>query len=125
LLEHVTVEVDGETFHMLKHKDNGDCFYLDKNGCTIHDRAPSVCRQFDCRQYFLSMTRAARRAMEKAAKKHGHDQKSWVFAEGRRRLNTLMPEQRSAAMSQREDHVPGMMNYDMETRGTFVQRIRT
>ncbi|MFH0990373.1 MAG: YkgJ family cysteine cluster protein [bacterium] len=34
---------------MLAHKPNGDCIYLDELGCTIHDRAPSLCRIADCR----------------------------------------------------------------------------
>lgn len=34
---------------MLKHKPNGDCIYLDRDrGCSIHDRRPVVCREFDC-----------------------------------------------------------------------------
>jgi hypothetical protein len=34
---------------MLAHKPNGDCIYLDESGCSIHDRAPSLCRSADCR----------------------------------------------------------------------------
>jgi len=35
---------------VLAHKDNGDCVYLDREtGCTIHDDAPAICREFDCR----------------------------------------------------------------------------
>jgi hypothetical protein len=34
---------------MLAHKPNGDCVYLGEGGCTIHDRAPSLCRSADCR----------------------------------------------------------------------------
>ena len=35
----------------LAHKDNGDCIYLDRGvGCTIHDRAPAICLEFDCRR---------------------------------------------------------------------------
>jgi Fe-S-cluster containining protein len=32
----------------LKRQRNGDCFYLGPTGCTIHDRAPALCREFDC-----------------------------------------------------------------------------
>ncbi len=35
--------------HHLKHKPNGECFYLNEQGCSIHDRVPTVCRTFDCR----------------------------------------------------------------------------
>jgi hypothetical protein len=34
---------------MIAHKPNGDCIYLDEQGCSIHDRAPSLCRSADCR----------------------------------------------------------------------------
>ena len=35
---------------MLKVKQDGDCFYLGLCGCAIHDRAPYMCRIFDCRE---------------------------------------------------------------------------
>jgi len=38
---------------MLAHKDNGDCIYLGDTGCTIHDRAPLLCRSADCRSIAL------------------------------------------------------------------------
>jgi len=38
---------------MLSHKPNGDCIYLDENGCSIHGRAPSLCRVADCRSIAL------------------------------------------------------------------------
>ena len=34
---------------MLAHKPDGECVYLDKNRCSIHDHAPSLCRMADCR----------------------------------------------------------------------------
>lgn len=34
---------------MIAHKPNGECIYLDERGCSIHDRAPSLCRIADCR----------------------------------------------------------------------------
>ena len=33
---------------MLAHKTNGECIYLNDDGCTIHERAPSLCRIADC-----------------------------------------------------------------------------
>jgi Fe-S-cluster containining protein len=27
---------------ILNRQNNGDCIYLDENGCTIHDHAPGV-----------------------------------------------------------------------------------
>ncbi len=38
---------------MLAHKPNGDCVYLDENGCSIHDDAPSLCKVADCRSLAL------------------------------------------------------------------------
>jgi hypothetical protein len=34
---------------MIAHKPNGECIYLDERGCSIHERAPSMCRTADCR----------------------------------------------------------------------------
>jgi uncharacterized protein len=47
---------DGKTQWMLQHKPNGDCVYLDDYGCTIHDRAPQACRDFDCRKWFAAFS---------------------------------------------------------------------
>jgi Fe-S-cluster containining protein len=68
----------------LGHRENGDCAYLGESGCTIHENRPTVCRQFDCRTMFLSMTRAERRAWIKS----GNMSKE-VFQAGRERLDTL------------------------------------
>jgi Fe-S-cluster containining protein len=36
----------------LKHKPNGECWYLDPGkGCTIWPRRPALCREFDCRVF--------------------------------------------------------------------------
>ena len=34
---------------MIAHKPNGECVYLKDGGCSIHHRAPSLCRAADCR----------------------------------------------------------------------------
>jgi hypothetical protein len=34
---------------MIAHKPGGECVYLDEHGCSIHGRAPSLCRSADCR----------------------------------------------------------------------------
>ena len=54
----------GEFF--LRILPNGDCTYLGPQGCTIHERAPMMCRVFDCRRHFLSTTKAERAAGIKA-----------------------------------------------------------
>lgn len=53
-----TAEFDKLT--VLKHKPNGDCFYLGENGCTIHGKAPYMCRIYDCRDQHRSYTKAKR-----------------------------------------------------------------
>lgn len=37
---------------ILKRKANGDCFYLEESGCTIHEHRPATCRVFDCRKVY-------------------------------------------------------------------------
>lgn len=44
----------------LAHKPNGDCIYLGATGCTIHGRHPAVCRDFDCRRFFLGVNQLPR-----------------------------------------------------------------
>lgn len=38
---------------MLAHKPNGECIYLEGSRCSIHDRAPLLCRAADCRSIAL------------------------------------------------------------------------
>jgi hypothetical protein len=52
----------------LQRKPNGDCVYLGDRGCTIHDRAPHVCKRFDCRELFLKSDRVGRRRAIKSGK---------------------------------------------------------
>ena len=42
---------------MLAHNPNksGDCIYLNVDGCSIHDHAPSLCRSADCRSIALKL----------------------------------------------------------------------
>ena len=35
--------------HVLAHKPDGDCVYLEVGGCGIYERRPVLCRMFDCR----------------------------------------------------------------------------
>lgn len=64
---------------------DGYCIYLGANGCTIHDRAPTICKSFDCRDLYRSKTRHERRRL--VAK--GVCSKE-VFDAGRVRLHTLI-----------------------------------
>jgi hypothetical protein len=53
---------------MLAHKPNGDCIYLDEHGCSIHGRAPSLCRVADCRSIALKIDFMTARQMHSAGK---------------------------------------------------------
>jgi len=51
--------------YALQQKPNGDCIYLGEAGCTIWDRAPVVCRAFDCRGWarkLFELGRSGRKA---------------------------------------------------------------
>lgn len=86
----------GKVTTMLQHKKNGDCIYLGVGGCTIHGRAPIICREFDCRRFYLKFTaipRPQRRRMLRDAKERtgstiGQD----VLDAGKERLHTLEAE---------------------------------
>ena len=74
----------GEPALMLAHRPNGECVYLGERGCTIHERAPAICKGFDCRKQFAGMTRNERRAYLKVGLLSKEK-----LAEGRKRLHTL------------------------------------
>lgn len=74
----------------VKKGPDGNCIYLGADGCTIHDRAPAICRVFDCRRFFLSKSRNERRSLVKSGMADAA-----VFEAGRRRLHTL-PEREGA-----------------------------
>lgn len=83
--EHVLVDIPGlPPQAVLKKGADGNCIYLGPTGCTIHDRAPKICKHFDCRGWYLSKTRAERRRMIS----QGHASKE-IFDAGRARLKTL------------------------------------
>jgi hypothetical protein len=87
LHEAVAHPLTGKPALALQHKPNGDCIYLGETGCTIHHRAPAICREFDCRKFFLGLgDRAARRRLLK----QGMVTKDVVEA-GRSRLASLDP----------------------------------
>lgn len=92
--DHVEISTPHGIASVLRHKPNGDCVYLGENGCTIYQRAPRICRHFDCRMYFLSMNRNQRRLFEKLAKVE-------IFAAARKRLSTLSDADRDHAINRR------------------------
>ena len=69
---------DGKLKPYLNRKPNGDCVYLSESGCTIHDRAPVTCQEFDCRALFRAHDRRGRQL----ATKHGLVDKA-LFERGR------------------------------------------
>ena len=73
--------------YALKYKD-GNCIYLGETGCSIHSRRPAMCREFDCRRFYLGFKdRSERRRMVKS----GMVSKEVIDA-GRQRLGTLKKE---------------------------------
>jgi Fe-S-cluster containining protein len=76
--------ITGQKGLALTHKPNGECTYLGPDGCTIHERAPAICRKFDCRKMFLKFSRTERRRLIKAGMADREK-----FDAGRKRLHTL------------------------------------
>ena len=57
----------GEPGRALAKKPGGaECVYLGAHGCTIHGRAPIICRVFDCGQAFAILSRPERRRRVRA-----------------------------------------------------------
>jgi uncharacterized protein len=50
---------------MIAHQDNGNCIYLVDSGCSIHDRAPSLCRTADCRSLALGVDYETAKALHR------------------------------------------------------------
>lgn len=71
------VTVGGVKGHVLAHKDDGACVYLGEHGCTIHDRAPTICRQFSCVEAFNFYSRQERRALVRSGKVDARVWEEW------------------------------------------------
>ena len=70
--EPMTNPLTGFVGWALKRKADGSCIYLGETGCSIHGRAPAVCKEFDCRlmlKNFLSIPRPERRRLQKTLRK--------------------------------------------------------
>lgn len=80
----------GEPVFALANKKSGDCVYLGEGGCTIHERAPAICRAFDCRKFFLRL-QGMRRAQRREIVRRGLVGKD-VLDAGKKRLHTLEKE---------------------------------
>ena len=42
--------MDDPNKRVLASQASGACVYVNANGCSIHDRKPRLCREFDCRE---------------------------------------------------------------------------
>lgn len=73
-------------YPVLDRLPNGDCFYLDGQGCSIHGRAPEICRRMDCRVLVL-LTSPEEQARRVAENPHMLE----VYAAGQDRLASLPP----------------------------------
>jgi len=82
--EHKVVATAAGPTAVLECGGTGECIYLGRDGCTIHDRAPAICRAFDCRDLFLSKTRPERLALAESGAVSNE-----VFSAGRKRFKTL------------------------------------
>lgn len=63
---HFIPEMAAKCVRMLAHKSDLSCIYLTESGCSIHGKAPALCREFDCRQLVKRMGYTqARKAVKK------------------------------------------------------------
>lgn len=81
--EHEVITLGSDSVAVLK-KNGRDCVYLKDGRCSIWERAPKICRVFDCRLWFLGKTRNERRQLVKS----GRADKA-IFEAGRQRLGTM------------------------------------
>jgi uncharacterized protein len=56
-----TCPLTGAQVPVLDKKADRTCVYLGDRGCTIWDRAPTVCREFDCRLFYTEIDRRLRK----------------------------------------------------------------
>lgn len=65
---HFIPELAAKGILMLAHKPDHSCVYLGERGCTIHGKAPALCREFDCRGLVRKLGYTnARKAVKKGA----------------------------------------------------------
>ena len=83
-----TNPITGKPCLALKHKPEGGCIYLSPEGCTIWDRAPAICQEFDCRKFYLRLLEGSTRAERQKLVRSGLVSKQLMRA-ARRRLHTL------------------------------------
>lgn len=62
---HFIPELAAQGVLMLAHKADKSCVYLGAGGCTIHGKAPLLCREFDCREFVRRLGRTKARQLVK------------------------------------------------------------
>lgn len=85
--------VEGVAYLVLA-KRNGACVYLKEGRCSIHGRAPLMCRVFDCRKWLASMSRPEWRRLLREGKIDLD-----VVVAARSRMGTLTDEEREQAVA--------------------------
>jgi Fe-S-cluster containining protein len=77
----MSLGINATKLPVLQRKPNGDCVYLGPKGCTIHERAPVMCRSFDCRIFYLKWKRSGGQRIDKVHQP--------IIDAGHRRVDTL------------------------------------
>ena len=74
----------GKLVFALAQKENGECIYLGATGCENYPNRPAICREFDCRKFYLKVTQGNK--LLKIASDMAGDE---VLNAGKSRLNSL------------------------------------
>lgn len=64
----------------LKKKKNGDCIYLCENWCSIHDKSPIICQEFDCGDFYRGFIERTSRSERRRLVKCGFISKALLNA---------------------------------------------
>ncbi len=89
--EEITNPITKEKNIALKHGKDGNCIYLDKKGCTIHNRAPIICKEFDCRKFWQRLLEKTTRNQRIRIIKKGVINRK-ILRQGKKLLKTLPKE---------------------------------
>jgi len=93
-----TDRATGNPVFLLATEANGQCVYLGSTGCTIYDRRPLLCRNFDCRKHYLILPKQDRDNLVRL----GLSSRA-VFNAGRARQKSLSPEERTECLAKRDE----------------------
>jgi len=96
----------------LLQKPDGACYALKGGRCSIWNKRPYICRQFDCRKIFAMHTKEQRRDL--VNKKYFHKA---VIDAGKKRLHTLENADELRAAATRLNYGARGMEYMEQSRG--------